>query len=302
MGLFFLDSCTDPFFPPDHKSTRSTSRSKMFRAWIYWKRRVLWYSLLPPISLSALVRRGSGHIFAQFHTPLNALDSLLNVADVDGGLCTATGTSKCTPPPHPQSLTRLRSDLNFWIQKVKVLENSTSGFSFNIFSGAEDRSRILPWQAEGSVPVVSQILQGRKLAKGPPNAREKYWGNTSQWQSSTSRHIWIVTAMNILRAEITVTVPIEVRPCVPTALLTGYYVEISFAKYVLWVYWILLYGNPDAFICVSIASSCLNPTFEVFLQASINLSSRCGKSQRPCNQGCFPWCSFLDLIGHCFWT
>jgi len=33
------------------------------------------------------------------------------------------------PPPHPHSLTRLCSDLNFWIQKVKVLENSTSGSS-----------------------------------------------------------------------------------------------------------------------------------------------------------------------------
>ena len=76
-----------------------------------------------------IVGIGADRVWAHIYTILYSADSLLNVADVDGGLCTATGTSKCTPPPHPHSLTRLRSDLNFWIQKVKVLENSTSGFS-----------------------------------------------------------------------------------------------------------------------------------------------------------------------------
>jgi len=35
------------------------------------------------------------------------------VADINGRLCTATGMSKCTPPPHPHLLTQLCSDLNF---------------------------------------------------------------------------------------------------------------------------------------------------------------------------------------------
>jgi hypothetical protein len=63
----------------------------------YSKRRVLCTLLLPPISLPGLVRIGSGHILEQ--SQWLSIGSLLDVADVDGGFRTATGTSKCTPPP-----------------------------------------------------------------------------------------------------------------------------------------------------------------------------------------------------------
>jgi len=39
------------------------------------------------------------------------------VADANRGFCTATGTTKCTLPLHPYSLTQTLLDLDFWIQR-----------------------------------------------------------------------------------------------------------------------------------------------------------------------------------------
>jgi len=70
---------------------------------------------------------GADRVWAHSRT---ILWSLLDAADVDGGLRTATGTSKCTPP-HLHSLTQSlsSSELDFWIQELEVLMNSTSCIS-----------------------------------------------------------------------------------------------------------------------------------------------------------------------------
>lgn len=89
----------------------------------YWKRRVLWTPLLSLILLPGLVQIGSGHVVEQSYCQSK---QLLDTADVDGGLRTATGTSKCTPPPHLHLCTQ---SLDFWIQEVEDLMNSTSCIS-----------------------------------------------------------------------------------------------------------------------------------------------------------------------------
>ena len=98
---------------------------------IYQERRVLWYSMFPLISLSVtvlelvLVRIWSRYILAQSHT-----HRFLNAADVDGELCTTTGTLKC-PPPSTLSATHPITFGPYFlgIHKVKTFENSTSFFS-----------------------------------------------------------------------------------------------------------------------------------------------------------------------------
>ena len=77
-------------------------------------------NLLPPISLPGLVQIGSGHIILWSIKTLDA-------ADVDGGLRTAN--IKMHPPLHLHSLTQSLSELDFWIQEVEVLTNSTSCIS-----------------------------------------------------------------------------------------------------------------------------------------------------------------------------
>ena len=81
------------------------------------------------VASDVIVGIGAYRVWVHTFTISYSIYSLLNAADVDGGLCTATGTSKWPPPPHPHSLTRLCSDLDFWIQRVKTFKNSTSCFS-----------------------------------------------------------------------------------------------------------------------------------------------------------------------------
>jgi len=110
MGLFLLDSRTDPLFPPAHKSTRSTSRSKMFCAWIFARRNIcgkllkaasfVKFIVTSTISLSALVRIGSGHIFTQYYTPL--IHSSMWQTSTEG--CAQPPERRNVPPLH--TLTR----------------------------------------------------------------------------------------------------------------------------------------------------------------------------------------------------
>ena len=112
----------------------------MFCAWIFARRNIcgklpkavgfvifIVCSLLPPISLSGLVRIWSGHILTQSHTS-SIHSSTWQTLKLDGGSAQPPERSKCTPQ-HPHSLPQLHSDLDFWIQKVKLLENSTSCIS-----------------------------------------------------------------------------------------------------------------------------------------------------------------------------
>jgi hypothetical protein len=64
-------------------------------------------------------------VWAHTRIILWSIKTLLDAADVDEGLRTATGTSKCTPP-HLHSRTQSLSELDFWIQEVRVLTNLTS--------------------------------------------------------------------------------------------------------------------------------------------------------------------------------
>ena len=60
-------------------------------------------------------------------TILWSIETLLDMAEVEGGLCTATGTSKRTL--HTFTHSQLLSELDFWIQDVEFLTNSTSCIS-----------------------------------------------------------------------------------------------------------------------------------------------------------------------------
>ena len=80
------------------------------------------------VASNIIVSIGVYRVWVHTCTISYSIESLLNTADVDGGLCTATRTLKC-PPPSTPSLTQLHSDLNFWIQKVKNFDNLTSCFS-----------------------------------------------------------------------------------------------------------------------------------------------------------------------------
>jgi hypothetical protein len=72
---------------------------------------------------------GADRVWAHIRLILWSIKTLVDAADVDGGLRTATGTSKCTPPLHLHSRTQSLSELDFWIQEVEVLTNSTSCIS-----------------------------------------------------------------------------------------------------------------------------------------------------------------------------
>ena len=106
MSLFILDSCADHFHLPDHQFTRFKSRSKMFCAWFFGRRNIC--GKLPSFVNSIVtsdVIAGIGADSVWVHTRTISIISwsiktLLDAADVDGGLRTATGTSKCIPFTH----------------------------------------------------------------------------------------------------------------------------------------------------------------------------------------------------------
>jgi hypothetical protein len=134
MGLFFPNRCTYLPCLPDHEITRSRSCSKMFCAQVFAWRNICGKLLKAASFVSSIVTSniiagiGVDRFWAHSRTISLSVDSLLDAADVDGEFCTATGTSKCTPPPQPHSFTQSLSELDFWIQTVKVLKNSTSCF------------------------------------------------------------------------------------------------------------------------------------------------------------------------------
>ena len=105
ISLIFLDSCTDTCYPSDYQLTRSTSCSKVFCARIFTWRNIR--GKLPKavsflkfnVASDIIVGIGAHRVWVHTCTISYSIESLLNTADVDGGLCTATGTSKC-PPLH----------------------------------------------------------------------------------------------------------------------------------------------------------------------------------------------------------
>jgi len=107
----------------------------MFCAWFFGGRNICGKLLKAASFVNSIVTSdiiagiGADRVWAHTRTILWSIKTLLDAADVDGGLCTATGTSKCTPPPHLHSLTQSLSERDFWIQEVEVLTNSTSCIS-----------------------------------------------------------------------------------------------------------------------------------------------------------------------------
>ena len=91
----------------------------------YWKQRVLWIPLLPPISLPGLVQIGSGRILEQSYGQSKHSSTR------------QTLTESYAQPPEHQNVPRLHlhsrtqslSELDFWIQELEVLTNSTSCIS-----------------------------------------------------------------------------------------------------------------------------------------------------------------------------
>jgi hypothetical protein len=79
MHLFFLDSCTYPFYTPIHQFTKIYitfenllwtilySEEHTWEILSYWKRRVSWTLMLPPISSPGIMWIGSGHILKLSH-------------------------------------------------------------------------------------------------------------------------------------------------------------------------------------------------------------------------------------------
>ena len=97
--LIFLDSCTDS---SEHELIRCISCLKVFCAQIFTRRNIHG-KLLKAVSfvifiVTSHIIVGIGAYKAWAHTCMIPyfIDSLLNAVDIDGGLRTATGTSKST--------------------------------------------------------------------------------------------------------------------------------------------------------------------------------------------------------------
>jgi hypothetical protein len=116
---------------------------------------------------------GADRVWSRTRTILWSMETLLNAADDDGGLCTAP---KCTPPPHLHSLTQLLSELDFWIQEVEVLTNSTSCISTTCRHPLDHHvftyHILFP-----SLPIpATQPLQVTRSLDGGPGSLKFTWG------------------------------------------------------------------------------------------------------------------------------
>ena len=72
------------------------------------------------VASNIIVSIGVYRVWVHTCTISYSIESLLNTADVDGGLCTATITLKCPPPPHPHSPNYIQT-LIFGFRKWKTL-------------------------------------------------------------------------------------------------------------------------------------------------------------------------------------
>ena len=139
MSQCFLDSCANHFHLPDHQFVRSKSLENVLcmilwveeHMWEITKSGEFWVSFVNSTVTSDIIAGiGAYTVWAHTRTLLWSIKTLLNKADIDRGLCTATGTSKCTL--HLHSHTWSLSELDFWIQEVEVLTNLTSCISTKI--------------------------------------------------------------------------------------------------------------------------------------------------------------------------